>query len=200
MRCTFCPRNSKVLKAMDYEDGLNNGTVMSLDVFKKIIDEGEKFGLPAINLGASAEPLMHPDVVEMVRYAREHGVMDIRQQILDETIKMLNEVFDLTYNVSTASDPFFGKTAESKKQAQLLSQSKYEINAKLPFNDSSVSIASFNDHGNVFYDRFNIAVKDENSRFSGCVGWGYERIIYSILAQKGADFSSDYYKRFNLTI
>ena len=62
------------------------------------------------------------------------------------------------------------------------------------------SIASFNDHGNVFYDRFNIAVKDENSRFSGCVGWGYERIIYSILAQKGADFSSDYYKRFNLTI
>ena len=124
----------------------------------------------------------------------------IRRQILDETIKMLNDVFDLTYNVSTASDPFFGKASESKRKAQLLSQTKYEINSKLPFNDSSVSIASFNDHGSVFYDRFNLTANDENFRVSGCVGWGYERIIYSILAQKGADFNSDYYKKFNLTI
>ena len=67
-------------------------------------------------------------------------------------------------------------------------------------NDSSVSIASFNDHGSVFYDRFNLTANDENFGISGCVGWGYERIIYSILAQKGADFNSDYYKKFNFII
>ena len=78
MRCVFCPRDEPVLKAMEAEDLLNRGTKMSLQDFKSVIDEGGQYGLRAINLGATAEPLIHPDVVEMVRYAREHGVFDIR--------------------------------------------------------------------------------------------------------------------------
>ena len=78
MRCVFCPRDEAVMEAMDATDLLNRGTKTSLEVFKQVIDEGEKHGLRAINLGATSEPLIHRDVVEMVRYARQHGVFDIR--------------------------------------------------------------------------------------------------------------------------
>jgi pyruvate-formate lyase-activating enzyme len=79
MRCTFCPRNADVATAMKGNtEWINRGTKMSLEVFKQVIDEGERHGLRAINLGATSEPLIHPDIVEIVRYARQHGVFDIR--------------------------------------------------------------------------------------------------------------------------
>jgi hypothetical protein len=78
MRCTFCPRDKPVMDAIGATGLLNRGTIMALDTFKRVIDEGERYGLRAINLGSTSEPLIHPDVVEMVRYARQHGVFDIR--------------------------------------------------------------------------------------------------------------------------
>ncbi|GAH63441.1 unnamed protein product [marine sediment metagenome] len=82
-----------------------------------------------------------------------------------------------------------------KKKSQLISESKYEIQALLPFSKKTISIASFNHHGKVFYDRFNITPKKPELTFSGCVGWGYERILYAILSQKGVDFLTPYYKK-----
>lgn len=101
MRCTFCPRDEPVMEAMGAKGELNRGTKMTLVDFKKVIDEGERYGLRAINLGATAEPLIHPDVVEMVRYARQHGVFDIRMitngLLLKE--KMIRRLYEagLTY-------------------------------------------------------------------------------------------------------
>jgi hypothetical protein len=86
---------------MEATDLINRGTKMSLDSFKRVIDEGRQYGLRAINLGATAEPLIHPDVVEMVRYARANGVFDIRMitngLLLKE--KMIRRLYDagLTY-------------------------------------------------------------------------------------------------------
>ena len=39
MRCTFCPRNKNVMKNMNNGEFLNLGTTMTLDSFKKVIDE-----------------------------------------------------------------------------------------------------------------------------------------------------------------
>lgn len=78
MRCIFCPREKSVMKAMEATDLLNHGTKMSFDDFRQVIDEGEQYALRAINLGATSESLIHPEVVEMVRYARRHEVFDIR--------------------------------------------------------------------------------------------------------------------------
>jgi hypothetical protein len=77
----------------------------------------------------------------------------------------------------------------------LFLQSKYEFQAKLPFKNSTISIGSINNHGEIFYDRFEIKSGNPGLRFSGCVGWGYERILFAILAQKGVDFSTSYYKK-----
>lgn len=78
MRCSFCPRDETVMQAMAATDLLNRGTRMPLAMFKQVIDEGARHGLRAINLGSTAEPLIHPQVAEMVAYARQHGVFDVR--------------------------------------------------------------------------------------------------------------------------
>jgi seryl-tRNA synthetase len=132
---------------------------------------------------------------EIVFYGTEKYCKDKLKDTLNETEYILQKVFDLDYKVMTASDPFFGTQSEIKRKAQLILESKYEIQATLPFNNEGVSIASFNNHGKVFFERFNIRPKNPELSYSGCVGWGYERILFAILAQKGLDFDSIYYKK-----
>jgi radical SAM protein with 4Fe4S-binding SPASM domain len=68
LRCTMCMRNfmTEDIGYMDWE------------LFKRIIDEGARHGLPSIKLNYRGEPLMHPRIVDMVRYAKEKGVMDVQ--------------------------------------------------------------------------------------------------------------------------
>lgn len=71
LKCTFCATSHKL-------KGFELGT-MEIDVFKKIIDEGAEHGLCAIKLnsGMRGEPLINKSVPEMVRYAKEKGIMDV---------------------------------------------------------------------------------------------------------------------------
>lgn len=144
MSCTFCPRDEPVLKAMGAEDLLNRGTKMPLEAFKKVIDEGERHGLRAINLGATAEPLIHSDVVEMVRYARQRGVFDIRMitngLLLKE--KMIRRLYEagLTYlgvSVDAWNPETYRKVRKNDlskvvSHAQLAMQIRREMGLKFP--------------------------------------------------------------------
>ncbi len=132
---------------------------------------------------------------EIISFGDQEYCSRQQEKIMKETEKTLNSIFDLTYEVVVASDPFFGKKSALKKKAQLISESKYEIQAAIPFNKSSISIGSSNQHGRVFYDRFRITAKDNKLASSSCTGFGYERMLYAIVAQKGTNFSSPYYKK-----
>jgi radical SAM protein with 4Fe4S-binding SPASM domain len=50
---------------------------MTFELYKKILDEGAEKGLCSIKLSYRGEPLLHPQVVQMVRYAKERGLLDI---------------------------------------------------------------------------------------------------------------------------
>jgi len=52
--------------------------MMDFDLYKRAIDEGSEYGLPAITHGVQCEPLMHPDIVKKVAYADKKGVIDQR--------------------------------------------------------------------------------------------------------------------------
>ena len=134
-------------------------------------------------------------VRDIVFYGSQDYVNQSLSIVKDKATQLLIDKFGLSFSVMTASDPFFGENKEEKSEAQLFAQSKYEFQAKLPFKDTTISIGSINNHGQIFYDRFNIKSGEPELRFSGCVGWGYERILFAILAQKGVDFSSTYYKK-----
>jgi len=72
LRCRFCPTGDH--KLMKITSGRNFGG-MSLELFKKIIDDITRFEQPikVLRLYKEGEPLLNPKFTEMVRYARESG-------------------------------------------------------------------------------------------------------------------------------
>jgi hypothetical protein len=116
------------------------------------------------------------------------------RRIEEAFLGLLNETLDLQYDMRTASDPFFGSGSLVKQKAQLVTQSKMEVHAALPHKDTTTGVASFNRHGNVFFRRFGISQVSEEKLESFCVGFGYERIVFAIVSQKGTDFSKPYYR------
>jgi len=68
LMCTHCTRHSRRTKIGD----------MSISVFKRIIDEGIEYGLPSITPHWLGESFLHPQLVEMIYYAKKKGIIDIR--------------------------------------------------------------------------------------------------------------------------
>lgn len=69
--CPMCPRTHRV------EMGKWENRMMKFDTFKKIIDEGCKKGLRAINLNNFGESLFNKNIIKMISYAKKQGVLDI---------------------------------------------------------------------------------------------------------------------------
>jgi radical SAM protein with 4Fe4S-binding SPASM domain len=74
--CIMCPRNTETHLNTDYK--INTRIFFSLELFQNIIDEAVANGLTSINLGAFAEPLIHPEFRKFVEYAKTKGILDIR--------------------------------------------------------------------------------------------------------------------------
>lgn len=71
LRCPMCPRTVLELE--------KTGKVgyMDFELFKRLIDQGAENGLCSVKLNYLGEPLVHPDVVKQVRYAKEKGVIEV---------------------------------------------------------------------------------------------------------------------------
>jgi len=69
LRCTFCDKLPLLNK-----DQIGD---MSFELYKKIIDEGCEKGLSAVKLSYRGEPLLHPQVVKMVAYAKQRDILDV---------------------------------------------------------------------------------------------------------------------------
>ncbi|UCB56994.1 MAG: radical SAM protein [Candidatus Omnitrophota bacterium] len=70
LHCPFCATTFK--NWGPYKKGL-----LDLSLFKRIIDEGADNGLCSVKLSLRGEPLLHPDIAEMVAYAKKRGIIDI---------------------------------------------------------------------------------------------------------------------------
>ena len=73
--CTFCFQNDK--KGMK-ESGVDWG-MMDLSTFKSCVDDLKKFPrkIKKIKIGNHGEPTMHPNLPEMIAYARQSNVADL---------------------------------------------------------------------------------------------------------------------------
>jgi radical SAM protein with 4Fe4S-binding SPASM domain len=77
LRCIMCPRNDVIKEATGLES-LGSKTVLSFETFKRVIDEGKRYGLTAVDFGQGAEALILKNIGDYVRYARDAGFIDIR--------------------------------------------------------------------------------------------------------------------------
>lgn len=64
LKCVMCPQSTDTSKRKGY---------MDFSLFKKIIDEAKRFIYDA-NLHHTGESLLHPQIFEMIRYAKSSGI------------------------------------------------------------------------------------------------------------------------------
>lgn len=83
LKCPMCARTFDKWGRVSKEIGF-----MDMNLYRQIIDEGAKNCLCSIKLSLRGEPLLHPNIVEMVAYAKKKGIMDIyfntNAMLLDE--------------------------------------------------------------------------------------------------------------------
>ena len=51
--------------------------IMKMDLYKKIIDEAAANNTYSIKLSWRGEPLLNPNLVEMIKYAKKKGIKDV---------------------------------------------------------------------------------------------------------------------------
>lgn len=67
LKCPMCPR----------QDHIPGKGYMDVGLVKKILDQATEFGLCAFNFGGLGEPTLYPHIFEVIRYAKDKGVVDV---------------------------------------------------------------------------------------------------------------------------
>tara|TARA_Y100001970_G_scaffold283333_1_gene398182 strand:- start:2201 stop:3388 length:1188 start_codon:yes stop_codon:yes gene_type:complete len=118
------------------------------------------------------------------------GSKEYVSKSLVKSMKLLNKVLDqfgLSYIIQSASDPFFGDMSGDKSLFQKTFKLKYEVRSAIPYNNSTISIGSYNNSQDFFAKKLKISNKKGKHVYSGCVGFGNERFAYSFICQYGID-------------
>jgi len=84
LKCKFC--------ATTYFNSEVKRGYIEYDLVKRIIDEGKNNGLYGVKFNDRGEPLLHKDILKMVKYAKEAGLVDV---YFNTNAMLLNEEVQL---------------------------------------------------------------------------------------------------------
>ena len=107
---------------------------------------------------------------------------------IEKSIEFFKKIFNkmkLNYKICSATDAFFGIENIGKKIFQHSNNLKYEILMYLPYEKKWLAVGSFNNHLDTLTKAYSIKSKNNKKINSGCVGIGYERLLYAIYSQQG---------------
>ena len=118
---------------------------------------------------------------ELITFGSTDHVANQLSSALQFSCELL-DALEVSYRIYRASDPFFADYA-TKSAYQSALNLKQEI--KLPIsNQRYLAVASFNNHLTSLTTKFKITSAPEEGH-SGCVGWGFERLLYGLFWQFG---------------
>ncbi len=137
----------------------------------------------------SLDRLTSFSVRDIMFVGTQEFVMKQRQIMIELAIEFLSWL-DLNSSIGAANDPFFTGESMIKAVYQNASELKYELIVKLPFNGKELAIGSINLHQDFFGRAFDIKLPDGGYVWSGCLGIGFERLVYALYAQYGTDMHS----------
>lgn len=72
LKCPMCPRTILLGQNRFFKIQF-----MDFDFYRHLIDQGADHGLSSVKLNYLGEPLLHPDVVKQVKYAKDRGILDV---------------------------------------------------------------------------------------------------------------------------
>lgn len=90
LRCSMCwTKNAQRKKGF-----------MSMDLYRKIINQAAEYGVKHVSLHTVGEPLLHKDLIEMIKFAKSKGLfvlVSTNGQLLDENIsrKIIDSGLDI---------------------------------------------------------------------------------------------------------
>ncbi len=137
----------------------NEYSVMPMDMFKKIVDEGAHYNLPSLGVMVNDEPLLVKNLPERINYAREKGIMDIimttNGNLFNE--KKIKEVVEagvtrILFSIDSASEETYKKTRPGKgafkkviENMKLLKKYKETKNLDIPYTRASMVVSKNNE-------------------------------------------------------
>ena len=111
LSCVHCPPHMK-----EFRNEVRKFGIMNIDLFEKIMDEIDNYGIRRIALHKDGEPLLHPEIkyiLERVKRKNNHIVYlttnghrlseEISQAILKNKIDIVN------FSIGAATENFYGK-------------------------------------------------------------------------------------------
>lgn len=137
---------------------------------------------------ATLERLWDFTMREIVFVGPRDYVLEQRDKCIRLTSALLDE-WNLNYEIKSATDPFFIEEYSTQTAFQSAFELKFEIRADLPYlPGKSLAVGSFNYHQDFFGRSLAIQGPGElPAAFTGCVGFGMERLIWAFLSQHGPD-------------
>ncbi len=125
---------------------------------------------------------------ELIAFDTQDRVTEMLEDAVNWTASLLNE-WGAAFDVSSASDPFFADLGASNRIFQTVFALKRELRMPV-FSGRRIAVASFNNHQQSLVQKFDVkGAEQPNTPSSGCVGWGFERLLYSLFCQFGVDLS-----------
>lgn len=113
-------------------------------------------------------------------------VLEKREAMITLSREIL-ENWDIDYKICSATDPFFVDSMALQSSFQAAFDLKFEIQATIPFSNSSIAIGSFNYHQDFFGRSFQIEDASKQAIHTSCVGFGLERVVWAFVCQHGPD-------------
>lgn len=74
--CIMCPRNEEIHQINRFK--INTNEKLDNNIIFDVIKDASKRGLKSINFGAFAEPLIHKNLWNLIKFSHENGIVDSR--------------------------------------------------------------------------------------------------------------------------
>ena len=132
----------------------------------------------------SLERLMTFRMREIVFFGSAEHIRNMLDTCFDWFQKLLIQL-DVSFRATTANDPFFGNSSDSKRLFQTIGMLKREVHLHIPATDRWIAVASFNNHAESLVGAFAIHGEEGQDLQSGCVGFGIERLLYGLFCAFG---------------
>lgn len=173
LRCIMCP----------YQKMKRKKKLMSMKLFKKIVDEAKQLGCARITLQVYSEPLMDPHLIDRIKYIKSKGVeagFFTNATLLDEkmALKILNSGLDfIKFSVDAGNKEDYEKIRIGadwdKVKDNIISFYKKRRELKLKKPEISIfmikqesnekNIKSHKDFWSAYTDSINISVVDNRA-------------------------------------
>ncbi|MEM2453136.1 MAG: aminoacyl--tRNA ligase-related protein, partial [Ignisphaera sp.] len=136
--------------------------------------------------------------IEVVWLGKPEQVIDIRNKLLDRYEYFLDKVLDLEWRFAWVTPWFYEHSGivEEKIEIDIDRPGTVDIEVWLPYrgdreeNKNWLEVGNISIHGTKFTQSFRIKHNKDETLWTGCSGFGSERWLIALLAQKGFDPSS----------